>query len=297
MSRSSTSRNSTRVIDGDGVTVGFLSHYHSFTPSFGPTYDSTMSSGGWNYDDSVDTIYAAASSRAWIESGWNSNYASTSTIKVESTEAMLEIEAQERALRAARVLVGDGIPDSAIDPELLGAIERTQSESQTATTKLQENGQLLQALARRQEARLRRNERTVTDPEEHALGEFDDLSRITESSSLRSPWDMQPPAFLPICLNSPQRSARGRFFLVDYTRISLSQLNSPRHSSRRLGQYTEGLWTRRGPRQWLRITQPAPGMSRLSRNVARFPPLPPPPPRIGTCLPARHRTGVRCPSR
>jgi hypothetical protein len=150
--------------------VGFLTHYHSFIPSFAPTYDSTMVSGGWNYDDTVDAARAAAINREWIESGWNSNYASTSAIKsVEPIDD--DVEAHGRALRAAKVLMGDDISDSAIDPELLGAIEQDQSGSQTAKNKLRENAELLLTLAQRQEMRLRRDEREVTDPEEHALGE------------------------------------------------------------------------------------------------------------------------------
>lgn len=129
-----------------------------------------MVSGGWNYDDTVDAARAATINREWIESGWNSNYASTSAIK--SVEPINDdVEAHERALRAAKVLMGDEIPDSAIDPELLGAIEQEQSGSQTAKNKLRENAELLLTLAQRQEVRLRRDEREVTDPEEHALGE------------------------------------------------------------------------------------------------------------------------------
>lgn len=148
--------------------VGFLSHYHSFIPSFAPTYDSTMVSGGWNYDVTVDAARAAAINREWIESGWNSNYASTSAIEADLSSKSQDDESRERALRAAKVLFDD---DSAIDPELLGVIEEKQSASSAAKNKLRENAQLLRALAQKQEARLRRNERKVTDSEEHTLGE------------------------------------------------------------------------------------------------------------------------------
>jgi hypothetical protein len=149
--------------------VTFLSHTNSFTPSFAPTYDSTLASGGWSFHSTNDAAWAASSSRQWIQSGWNAHY--TEDVPEAADEVSTDDqEMRERALRAAMVLQG-GDDDLAIDPALLDALETQQAEKQEIRAKLDQNARNIQKLCRKQDERLRRGEMSVSDPEEHALGQ------------------------------------------------------------------------------------------------------------------------------
>jgi len=149
--------------------VNFLSHTNSFTPSFAPTYDSTLASGGWSFSSTNDAAWAASSSRQWIQSGWNANYTTDGPEAAEEIGAD-DQELRDRAMRAAELLQ-EGSDDLAIDPALLDAFEMQQAGALEIRAKLDQNARNIQKLCQKQDERLRRGEMHVSDPEEHALGQ------------------------------------------------------------------------------------------------------------------------------
>ena len=161
-------RRSSRLADSFSPPVNFLSHTNSFTPSFAPTYDSTLASGGWSFHSTSNAAWAASSSRQWIESGWNANYTEDGPDATKELDAD-DQEIRERAIRAAKLLQDDN-DDLAIDPALLDALETQQAGTREVRTKLDQNARDIQKLSRKQDERLRRGEMSVSDPEEHALG-------------------------------------------------------------------------------------------------------------------------------
>jgi hypothetical protein len=130
-----------------------------------------MATRGWTFDTSFEAARVFALNRAWIGAGWNSDYErEIGSGSIASGSTAIQSDPHDQAVRTAKLLVGEEIEESAIDPSLLSAIVDQQEEHRSVQTRLTDNAKWMTELAEMQEERLRRGEREIKDPQEHVIG-------------------------------------------------------------------------------------------------------------------------------
>lgn len=148
--------------------VKFPAYENTFTPSFAPMMDSSDTTGGWGYEQTVDAYEVRAARRAWLDAGWGPEVGAEWEDELEETSHEPNIDAVKHT---AHRLLAEALGDKAngnIDPLLVDAV--VDSSAAGMQIKLDENAWLMQELMVWQDVRVRRGQAEVVDEREQETG-------------------------------------------------------------------------------------------------------------------------------